>query len=234
MTLFVWFAAFQGPFMFLHVKDVITPEELDQIRQIAKSIRFVDGRASNPHNTAKNNLQMDVTQPEAHRASQIAGQAIGRNEEIKNFSFWKRIASPMLSRYEIGMTYGAHADAAYLPLPNGPMRSDVSGTLFIGEPSSYDGGELVIHLGTEIVKVKGEPGSMILYPSTTLHEVAPVTKGQRLSMFTFMESYIPNQLHREIVWSVNEVAALEGLNMQWDNRMRLQFVSASLQRLWCG
>lgn len=220
--------------MFLLVKDVLTQAEVEQIRQIAKVIRFVDGRASNPHNTAKNNLQMDVSQPEAQRASQIAGQAIGRNEQIKNFTFFRRIASPLLSRYEPGMTYGAHADAAYLPLPNGPMRSDVSGTLFIGPPSDSDGGELVIHLGSESIKVKGEPGSMILYPSTTLHEVAPVTRGQRLAMFTFMESYIPNQIHRELLWQVNEVAALEGLTMKWQNRMRLQYVSASLQRLWAG
>jgi|SRR5215469_4403879 len=220
--------------MFLLVKDVLNPSEVEQIRQIAKSIRFVDGRASNPHNSAKNNLQMDVSQPEAQRASQIAGQAIGHNEEIRNFTFWKRIASPMLSRYEVGMTYGAHADAAYLPLPNGPLRSDVSGTLFIGEPSSYEGGELEIHLGSESIKVKGDPGSMILYPSTTLHEVKPVTKGQRLSMFTFMESHVPNQMHRELLYSVNEVAALEGLTMKWENRMRLQFVSASLHRLWAG
>lgn len=220
--------------MFLHVKDVLTAAEVEQIRLIARAVRFVDGRASNPHNTSKNNLQMDVSQPEAQRASQIAGQAIGRNEEIKNFTFFKRIASPMLSRYEVGMTYGAHADAAYLPLPNGLMRSDVSGTLFLYPPSDCDGGELVIHLGTEIIKVKGEPGSMILYPSTTLHEVAPVTRGQRISMFTFIESQVPNQMHRELLWSVNEVAALEGLNMKWENRMRLQFVSASLQRLWAG
>lgn len=220
--------------MFLLVKDVLTPAELDQIGQIAKIVRFVDGRTSNPHNLAKNNLQMDISQPEAQRASQLAGQAIGRNEEIRNFAFWKRIASPVLSRYEVGMTYGAHADAAYLALPNGPLRSDVSATLFIGEPASYEGGELVIHLGSESMKIKGEPGSMILYPSTTLHEVAPVTAGQRLSMFTFMESYIPNQIHRELLYSVNEVAALEGFTMKWENRMRLQFVSAGLHRLWAG
>lgn len=218
--------------MFHLVKNVLTPSEIDQIRQIARVVRFVDGKGSNPHNTAKNNLQMDVNQPEAQRVSQIAGQAIGRNEEVRNFAFPKRIASPMLSRYELGMTYGAHADAAYLPLPNQPMRSDISATLFIGQPSDCEGGELVIHLGSETIRIKGEAGSMILYPSTTLHEVTPVTHGQRLSMFTFMESYIPDQFHRELLYTVNEVAALEGFNMSWENRMRLQFVSANLHRLW--
>src|ERR1043165_7551880 len=96
--------------MFLVVKNVLTASEIDQIRQIAKSVRFVEGRASNPHNLAKDNLQMDVSQPDAVRASNIAGAAIARNEEIKNFVFPKRIASPLLARYEPGMKYGMHAD----------------------------------------------------------------------------------------------------------------------------
>jgi PKHD-type hydroxylase len=218
--------------MFLLVKDVLSPSEIDQIRQLARTIRFVDGKASNPHNVTKHNLQMDASQPEAQRASQIAGQAITRNEDVKNFAFPKRIASPMLSLYEAGMTYGLHIDAAYLPLPNGPMRSDISVTLFIGDLSDCEGGELVIHLGSERIAVKCEAGSMILYPSTTLHEVTLVTAGRRLSMFTFIESTIPNPIHRELLYTVNEVAALEGLAMSWENRTRLQFVSANLHRIW--
>jgi PKHD-type hydroxylase len=220
--------------MFLFARNVLDAAEIAQIRQIAGAIRFVDGRQSNPHNLAKKNLQADPAQPEAARAGQIAGTAIARSEEIRNFAFPKRIATPLLSRYEPGMNYGAHADAPFLQLPNGPMRSDISATLFIGEPDSYEGGELVIHLGNERHSFKGEPGSMIVYPSTTLHEVAPVTSGQRLSMFTFMESTIPNQMNRELLYALNEVSALEGFNIAWENRTRLQFVIANLHRMWAG
>jgi PKHD-type hydroxylase len=220
--------------MFLLVSNVLDTGEIAQIRQLAGAIRFVDGRQSNPHNLAKKNLQADPGQPESARAGQIAGAAIARSEEIRNFAFPKRIATPLLSRYEPGMNYGAHADAPFLQLPNGPMRSDISATLFIGEPASYEGGELVIHLGSERHSFKGEPGSMIVYPSTTLHEVAPVTSGQRLSMFTFMESTIPNQANRELLYALNEVSALEGLKMAWENRTRLQFVIANLHRRWAG
>jgi PKHD-type hydroxylase len=220
--------------MFLFVKNVLNAGEIEQIREIARTIRFVDGRQSNPHNLAKKNLQADPSQPEAQRAGQIAGAAIARSEEIRNFAFPKRIATPLLSRYEPGMNYGAHADAPFLLLPNGPMRSDVSATLYIGEPASYEGGELVIHLGNERHAFKGEPGAMIIYPSTTLHEVAPVTSGHRLSMFTFMESSIPNQLNRELLYALNEVSALEGFNISWENRTRLQFVIANLHRMWAA
>jgi PKHD-type hydroxylase len=218
--------------MFLLLKNVLSPAEVAQVRQLAQSMRFVDGRASNPHNVAKKNLQADISTPESQKASQIAGEAIARNEEVRNFAFPKRIASPMLSRYEPGMTYGAHSDAAFLPLPNGPMRSDVSATLFVGDPASYDGGELRIHLGTETVAIKGEPGSMIVYPSNTLHEVVPVTRGERLAFFTFMESNIPDHVERDLLYTLNEVYALEGLKMDWENRTRLQTLINNLHRTW--
>jgi PKHD-type hydroxylase len=218
--------------MFLLVKDVLTPAELGEIRKLAAGLRFVDGKVSNPHNLAKNNLQVDTTQPDAVKAANIAGAAINRNEQLKNFTFPKRMASPLLARYEPGMKYGVHSDAAYLPLPTSPLRSDVSGTIFIADPQTYDGGELVIHLGSETISLKGEPGSMVVYPSTTLHEVAPVTKGQRLVMITFIESVIPDQIQRELLYTVNEVNALEGFNISWENRTRLQFISASLHRMW--
>jgi len=218
--------------MFLHLKNVLLPAEVDQVRQLAQSVRFMDGRASNPHNLAKKNLQADLSTPEAQKASQIAGAAIARSEELRNFAFPKRIATPLLSRYEPGMTYGAHSDAAFLPLPNGPLRSDVSATLFVGDPATYDGGELRIHLGTETVTIKGEPGSMIVYPSNTLHEVVPVTRGERLAFFTFMESNIPDHVERELLYTLNEVYALEGLKMEWENRTRLQYVINNLHRNW--
>lgn len=220
--------------MFLKVKNVLTPAELDEIRRLAGSLRFVEGRVSNPHNLAKNNLQADLGQPDAAKAAQIAGVAISRNEEISNFAFPKRIASPLLARYEPGMTYGVHADAPFLPLPNGPLRSNVSATLFINDGATYVGGRLAIHMGSEVITIEPEPGAMIVYPSTTLHEVTPVTSGQRLVMFTFMESVIPDQFHRELLYTLNEVKALEGFNMSWENRTRMNYVSGSLHRMWAS
>jgi len=218
--------------MFLLVKNVLTGTEIGQILHLAEGLKFVDGRQSNVHNTAKKNLQIDMTQPNAVKLCQIAAAAVGRNEQIKNFAFPKRIATPLLSLYEPGMTYGAHADAPYLQLPGGPLRSDVSGTLFLEDPASYKGGELVIHLGSETIPVKGEPGSMIIYPSTTLHEVNPVTEGRRMAFFTFIESVIPDEQQRELLYLLYEVHALEGFNIQPENRTRLQFIASRLHRMW--
>jgi PKHD-type hydroxylase len=218
--------------MFLLVKNVLTQTEIGQVLQLAQGLKFVDGRSTNVHNEAKHNLQLDMTQPNAVKLSQIAAAAVGRNEEIKNFAFPRRIAQPLLSRYEPGMTYGEHADSPFLQLPGGPLRSDVSGTLFLEDPASYKGGELVIHLGSEKIAVKGEPGAMIIYPSTTIHEVAPVTEGHRLAFFTFIESQIPDEAERELLHLVYEVHALEGFNIKPENRTRLQYVASRLHRMW--
>jgi len=218
--------------MFLLVKDVLTQTELGQVLQLAETLKFVDGRVSNPHNTAKHNLQAEMTQPNAAKLSQIAAAAIGRNEQVRNFAFPRRIATPLLSLYHPGMTYGVHADAPYLSLPTGPLRSDVSATLFLEDPDSYKGGALTIHMGSEKIVVKGKPGQMIIYPSTTLHEVAPVTEGRRLAFFTFIESMIPDQAQRELLYLLNEVHALEGFNIQPENRTRLQYISSCLHRMW--
>ena len=126
----------------------------------------------------------------------------------------------------------AEPDAAFLPLAPEPLRSDVSCTIFISGPDQYQGGELLIHLGTEAVPIKGAAGSAVFYPSTTLHEVVPVVSGERLVMITFIESQIPDQLQRELLYTLGEVRALEGLKMDWRNRTQLEFVIANLHRMW--
>jgi PKHD-type hydroxylase len=130
------------------------------------------------------------------------------------------------------MKYGPHTDAAFLPLGQEPLRSDVSCTIFISDPKDYQGGELLIHLGTEAVSVKGRAGSAVFYPSTTVHQVVPVSSGERMVMITFIESQIPDQLQRELLYSLGEVRALEGLKMEWQNRTQMEFVIANLHRMW--
>lgn len=218
--------------MFLQIPEVLNPEEVQAVAQISRQVKYLDGRQSNPHNTAKQNSIADTGDPLSQQASQIALGALRRNEHVRNFVFPKRLPAPTISRYASGMKYGAHTDAAFLPLGPEPLRSDVSCTIFVSRPEEYQGGELLIHLGTEVVPIKGEAGSAVFYPSTTLHEVVPVRSGERLVMITFIESQIPDQLQREMLYTLGEVRALEGLKMDWRNRTQLEFVIANLQRMW--
>lgn len=218
--------------MFHLLDSVLSPQEIANIKAIAESAPFVDGRISNPHNTAKNNLQVDPNHTAYRDSAKVLMQALWRCEDFRNYAFPRRIVPPLLCRYKPGMKYGAHSDSAYLPVQPEPLRSDVSITIFLNDPATYEGGELVIHLGERPIPFKGPPGSAVAYPSTTIHEVAPVTKGERLVAISFVESQIVDERHRELLYALNEVAALEGLNMSWENRTRLEHVRNSLHRIW--
>ena len=218
--------------MFLEIKGLLTPPEVARLVALSRELRFVDGRVSNPANQTKNNLQADHADPKYAESVQIVNAALARSREFVDFAMPKRVAPPLLCRYEPGMKYGAHADAAILQVANGRLRSDLSCTVFVGAPSTYDGGELSMTIGTRVIAFKCDAGDAIVYPSTTLHEVVPVRSGQRLVSITFIESFIADQHQRSQVYELNEIAALEGLNMKWENRVRLDVVRQNLMRMW--
>jgi PKHD-type hydroxylase len=218
--------------MFLHIENFLTPAEVQSLAEIARQGKFIDGRLSNPHNVTKDNVIGDHNDPLVRQAGQIGLTALQRSEETRNFVFPKRVAVPTLCRYAVGMKYGTHIDAAFLPMGAEPLRSDVSCTMFVARPTDYQGGELLVHLGTETVQIKGNAGSAVFYASTTLHQVVPVTAGERVVMITFIESQIPDVMQRELLYTLGEVRALEGLKMDWRNRTQLEFVIANLLRMW--
>jgi PKHD-type hydroxylase len=159
-------------------------------------------------------------------------QAFARSEEFRDFAFPARIAPPFLTRYRPGMKYGFHTDAAFIRMPQGELRSDLSCTIFLNDPESYEGGSLHIQLGDADIRIKLRAGEAIIYPSDTLHEVEPVTKGERLVAITFIQSRVPDPFRRTLLFNLNEVAALEGLNMSHENYTRMQLVQAQLLRYW--
>jgi PKHD-type hydroxylase len=218
--------------MFLEIKGLLNPAEVTRLTEVSRELRFVEGRISNPANLTKNNLQAAHDDPRYVETSQLVMQALLRSREFHDFALPKRIAPPLLCRYEPGMQYGIHADAAYLRGPGGNLRSDVSCTVFVSDPASYEGGELVAHLGTRAVAIKGAAGDAVVYPSTTLHEVRPVQKGTRLVSITFIESLVPEASRRNLLYELGEISALEGLNMRWESRVRLEAVRNNLFRLW--
>jgi PKHD-type hydroxylase len=218
--------------MILELKDLVDAQELAELREIASGAKFVDGRATNEGFGLKQNLQSDPVGSGIERMVQLVRNAYNRSQQFRDAAFPKRMATPLLARYEPGMKYGPHADSAFLPMPNGLIRSDLSSTLFLADPSSYEGGELVLHLGDQPVPIKYPAGWAVLYPSTTLHEVRPVTSGARLVSLTFIESYIPDERDRLVLYELGEVSALEGNNMHWLNRMRLEVVRQNLMRRW--
>src|ERR1700712_252925 len=151
--------------MILELREFLTLAEVARLVALSQEVRFVEGRVSNAANVTKDNLQADHADPKYSESVRIVADAFARSQLYRYFAFPKRIAPPLLCRYEPGMKYGAHADAATIPLAGGNLRSDISCTVFVSEPSTYEGGELVAHLGTRPVPFKGMPGDAIVYPS---------------------------------------------------------------------
>ena len=213
------------------ILPLLTPEEVEECRRIAAKATFADGRITNPHNPAKQNQQLH--EPQAYQQSaKLLSEALLASEEFHEFSFAVMIAPPMLTRYQPGMHYGAHTDVAFMQVAGGSLRSDISCTIFLSDPADYDGGALHIRLGDGDLRFKLNPGEVILYPSDTLHEVEPVTRGERLVAITFIQSRIQDPFRRNLLFDLNEVAALEGLKMTHDNYTRLQLVQQRLLRYW--
>lgn len=213
--------------MFKEIRDLLTFPQAESLRQLAARSQFIDGRISNPHSTVKKNLQLYDKD-----AADGLARALYANEDFTNFAFPVRLSPPLLSRYVPGMHYGPHADAAYLPIGETPLRCDLSCTIFLSDPASYEGGALRIQMFDRELRFRLPAGSAIIYPSSTMHEVEPVTKGERLAGITFIQSRVADQFRRELLYELNEVAALEGLKMEPENYARMQLVQRNLLHHW--
>ncbi len=222
--------------LFLEQRDFLTPADVARLTALAKELRFVDGRLSNPHNVTKANLQADMSDPRYGESAKIVADAFARSRPFQDFAMPRKIAPPLMARYEPGMKYGPHADVAFMSVPHEgatmQLRSDLSCTVFLNDPASYAGGELVLHVGTRPVVIKGAPGEAFVYPSTLLHEVRPVTHGQRLVSITFIESLVPDERERNALFELKDVLSLEGLKMDWISRVRMEVALNNLTRLW--
>ena len=218
--------------MFLTIEKLLDPGEVQRLQEIAARVRFVDGKATNPHTTVKQNLQADQSTPDSSEASSIVFQAFRRSRDFEDFALPQMIAPPLLTKYGPGQHYGEHIDAGEIIVGNQRIRTDLSCTVFLNDPGSYEGGGLESRLGNRTMMYKGQPGDAIVYPSTTYHQVKAVTKGERLVAITFIQSRLPDSLLREILYELGEVYAYEADTMNWENRNRLEFVQQNLKRLW--
>jgi PKHD-type hydroxylase len=217
--------------MFNTIENVLTAQELAELRAIAARATFVDGRISAPGAPLKNNLVLGDRALFDHSA-QLVADALYRSEDFRVFAFPKAMVPPVLTRYGEGMYYGTHTDAAFMAQPTRMLRSDLSCTVFLSDPDSYEGGDLVSRFGNAELRLRAPAGAAIVYPSTTLHRVEKVTRGERLVSLTFIESRIADTEQRELLYELSEVAAIAGEKMDVDTYTRLQRVQQNLLRKW--
>jgi PKHD-type hydroxylase len=191
--------------MLIPIPEVLTKAELDTIQSRLAGAAWEDGRATAGHQSArvKHNLQLAETGAEARELGEIVLKALGRSALFMTAALPRVVFPPLFNKYEQGMSFGAHVDNAIRPLPGSvrSIRTDLSATLFLND--DYDGGELLIDDAAGARAAKLPAGSMILYPATTLHRVAPVTRGQRLAAFFWVQSMVKDEGERRLLFDLD-------------------------------
>ena len=223
--------------MLLRVPQVLNADELQQMQSLMANAEWVDGKVTAGTQSAqvKRNIQLPESSPEAEAARQIVLTALSRNALFFSAALPKKIYPPLFNQYRDGMDFGAHIDNAVRThaLTGLHVRTDISCTLFLADPDSYDGGELVVEdtYGQQMVKLPA--GDMVLYPGTSLHHVRPVTRGARLASFFWLQSMIRDDAQRTLLFDMD--AAIVTLRQQvGDNAavIRLTGNYHNLIRMW--
>jgi PKHD-type hydroxylase len=217
------------------ISDVLTLEEIKKLREEAALLPFVPGAetAGGRARRVKNNEQVSQKAEERRELHKIVIAALMRNKDFNRAAMPKRIRPPLISRYRQGMAYGQHVDNALMGPKEARERSDVSVTVFISDINEYDGGELIIHGSFGMQEVKLPSGSVVVYPSSSLHEVAEVTRGERLVAVTWVQSYVRDDRQREILASLSEVKdKLNAIAPDANETDLAHHVHANLLRMW--
>jgi PKHD-type hydroxylase len=195
--------------MLIHVDAVLTPEELAQARSILDRADWGDGRvtAGAQSALAKNNQQLAQGTAGSRALQAIVLAGLNRHPRFFSAALPKRVFPPLFNRYG-GATnaFGNHVDNAIRYAPGGGerVRTDLSCTLFLAEPDTYDGGELVVEDTYGAQRVKLAAGDMLLYPGTSVHRVEPVTRGWRLASFFWVESMVRSDEQRRLLFEMDQ------------------------------
>jgi PKHD-type hydroxylase len=217
--------------MILVISDVLTQNDITKVVDRVNAMKFVDGTATAGWHAklVKNNQQIDRTQPDYQPLNKAVTEAIMRNGTFRMAARPRHLTPLLFSRYRDSMEYGTHVDDPVMY----NLRSDISFTLFLADPASYDGGELVMETSAGEQPFKLKAGEMIMYPSTTLHRVTAVTRGERLAAVGWCQSYIRDTAHREILYDLD--VARRGIFEKEKKSREFDVISkshANLLRMW--
>lgn len=206
--------------MLICIPEVLTKQQVARCRQTMDAVEWIDGRgtAGVQSATVKHNMQLPEGSPAARELGDMVLDALAQSPLFVSAAIPLRIFPPLFNRYGVGQSFGTHVDGAIRAIPGTPIRirTDLSVTLFLAEPEEYDGGELTIEdkYGTQDVKLPA--GDLVLYPSTSLHHVKPVTRGVRVASFFWLQSMVRDDAARTMLFdldqTIQELAAERGLD----------------------
>lgn len=192
--------------MLLEIADLLSAEQVRDARAKLETAQWIDGRVTAGHQSAlaKHNRQLPEDAPLTRELGQMILTTLQANPLFMAAALPQSVFPPLFNRYEANEHFGNHVDNAIRAVAGGPrIRTDISATLFLVEPQEYDGGELLIDdtYGAHSVKLKA--GSLILYPSTSLHRVSPVTRGVRICSFFWVQSLLRDDAQRTLMFDLD-------------------------------
>jgi PKHD-type hydroxylase len=193
--------------MLIHLPGVLNAEQLTTCLKALDNVEWSDGRGSAGYlsRLVKHNRQLPDTHPVARDLGTIILRALDHNERFTAAALPMKMVPPLFNCYENNDEYGRHVDGAIRPVTGTPhrVRTDLSATLFLSDPDSYTGGELVIEDSLGPAEVKLAAGDMVLYPGTSVHYVKPVTAGRRLAAFFWIQSMVRSDQQRAILYALD-------------------------------
>lgn len=194
--------------MLLRIPQLLSATQVAQARRVLLAAEWVDGNVTSGHQSAraKSNLQVPEQHPAAREVGGMILQALSSNPLFMSAALPQHVFPPLFNRYGLGQKFDTHVDNAVRQhrLSGLRIRTDLSATLFLAEPADYDGGELLIEdtYGSQSIKLAA--GDLILYPSTSLHQVTPVTRGERLASFFWIQSMVRDDGHRRLLFEMDQ------------------------------
>lgn len=221
--------------MMLQIPGVLKPTQLDTVRALLSKARFVDGKlsAGMAAKRVKNNEELASDASEIQQLNNIVMGSLVQHPMYQSGALPTRIAVPFYARYTAGKQYGDHVDDPIMGPPGQRYRSDVSITVFLNEPTDYEGGELTIRTAFGDRQVKLPAGDAVMYPSASLHHVAEVTQGERLVAVTWLQSMIRDPAKRELLYEMNSVREkLLRDHAEMSESKKLDICYANLIRMW--
>jgi PKHD-type hydroxylase len=193
--------------MLLHIPNVLTRDQVAHARQVLDQAPWIDGRvtAGSQSARAKKNQQLPEDSPQARELGELILAGLQRSPLFMSAALPLRVFPPLFNKYSGGDSFGSHVDNAIRQVPGTPhrIRTDLSATLFFVDPDGYEGGELVVEDTYGAHRIKLPAGDLVLYPSTSLHHVTPVTSGARISSFFWIQSLIRDDGQRTLLFDMD-------------------------------
>lgn len=224
--------------MLIVVPDLLQGESLHSVRSLIEGAQWVDGNVTSGHQSAlaKRNMQLPEDAPEAQQAGQIVLDALGKSPLFIAAALPLKVFPPLFNSYAGGQAFGVHVDnAVRIQAGTGfRVRSDLSVTVFLEDPESYDGGELTVETHFGVQQVKLPAGHAVLYPSSSLHRVEPVTRGRRLASFFWLQSMVRDDAARQMLFDLDSSIQALAVDRGHDDAqvIRLTGVYHNLLRRW--